>query len=1078
MASKSITGVFGTKLPSVDIAASRGEAIELTITLVNSVTPPMPHDGSGGYLNIAWRSSNTIGVSRRIRRKGRPDGVYRVTIPSRDVWYFIDGSYRWDVWFSRGGIDTPIIDVGSLVGLSAIGPGDLVDDEETDPAAIPPPIQQTIENVGVLDLPGNTLPLPTPAAVRAYYGSEVVIRTTIAQLQGTNVSPTATGTLDLVGADGDVVGTPIVLTQLTGDNAGIFEGTIGAAHQNAIAESETITYFVRITPTPGGTKYLAHQAGVLTFLATGLVLNVPPTVEITSPAAGALLAAGSQTILFSANDPTAGAHLNASNLALLVDDVVVAATITILTGNNTATVTGSAVATISAAGAHTVAVQCTDQSGDSDTAAISVTVQTLAIATPSAGTTLDEGPVVATVTATPAVAANTAVQLYVDGVASGSPGTVGSGATTAAMTAGSRTLTARIIVSGVTVESPERTITVAAEDATVTITSPAPGEQVDLGARTLSATVIPPAHGSVVSVQWRVAGGTWASMAQVGTSTTWQAGYTLTGADLGSRTVEVQSTDGGGGIVSASVTYTVWDSTAIVGEFNEGAKHYVIAPADLTLSYLQQQQYGARRYATLAAAIPAILAANETDEEVVLNAIGSWAAPEVVTRTGILINADAFASLLVRAMGPARTDGTFLQTAWRMLLDDDRGHCVTIAASNVTIDGMQFYQTTTPADNTSLIRQFSGANTKITNNLIAGHGNTSTEAYSAGIYADGTGTTLDAHNNVIYGWTSNGQNGFGICVANSTYVALVDNNTIRNCSRGVYQTTGSVTARNNIVQDCQYRTFEGTISGSNNVVDDAYGKGSPLTVGEVTFVDEASNSLQVAGANLIAIAGADLSSLYTDAINGSRTTWIAGAFGNVAEPILVRVIAGGDSFTEGDGVVDPAKRYPARLAVLGATQFESVVNEGHSGWTAAQFDTDFATLVPEHIAVDGRVNIFVAQGWVFNSCYVTPTVTPAEIVASLFSICDKARALGCLVVLTDQAVVADSFGVNAKMAEVYALVAAEWGAHADAYAVTRTVFDGPILSPELYQVDGLHPSPDDGMEALAALIYAALVPLF
>jgi lysophospholipase L1-like esterase len=214
----------------------------------------------------------------------------------------------------------------------------------------------------------------------------------------------------------------------------------------------------------------------------------------------------------------------------------------------------------------------------------------------------------------------------------------------------------------------------------------------------------------------------------------------------------------------------------------------------------------------------------------------------------------------------------------------------------------------------------------------------------------------------------------------------------------------------------------------------------------------------VATSTVGAAAGGPTSAI-SAAVTGVPTTSTVGAVAGGPTSAVVsavtapRVICYGNSFTAGLGIGDPDDYYPAQLATLLGVRVESVVNEGHSAMTTAWLDANFDALVLPHIATD-RGNILVLQE-LFNSIYETST-PPASIMVSFWSICTKARAAGCQVLVADCAVVDASFGVEPDLTTCCGLVVSGWPAYADGCLRTRDRFSDSESA--LYLSDGLHPS--------------------
>lgn len=170
------------------------------------------------------------------------------------------------------------------------------------------------------------------------------------------------------------------------------------------------------------------------------------------------------------------------------------------------------------------------------------------------------------------------------------------------------------------------------------------------------------------------------------------------------------------------------------------------------------------------------------------------------------------------------------------------------------------------------------------------------------------------------------------------------------------------------------------------------------------------------------------------------------------ETKLPRIICYGNSVTAGYGISDPSLHYPEQLKLLLGDRVENVVKLGYSGVATATLDSQFATNVGPYIESDRRCILIWQE--VFNSAH--SGVSADDIMTSYWSVCAKARALGCEVIVQDtSAADADSQAHPEVVSECNARMESQWGAHADGYVKISTTFYDPTDT-TLYQSDGAH----------------------
>lgn len=373
---------------------------------------------------------------------------------------------------------------------------------------------------------------------------------------------------------------------------------------------------------------------------------------------------------------------------------------------------------------------------------------------------------------------------------------------------------------------------------------------------------------------------------------------------------------------------------ALPTEFDiSGATYYAVAPSGYSYSGEQDTYYSTRKYTSLAAAIAAVKSAGTPTTPIVINAIGEWTTQEEFATATVIsgINTTGTNYLLVRGIGAARHDGKFSTTAWRGRLNNTSGNVLNIQNSYVTIQGLQFYMTQAPEANTGAIQTESGSSILLDALIVKGHGNTSTGAYSAGLYFVGSTGTIEVRNCVVYDWRSSGANGFGICPYTSSAVVTLRNCTIHNSDRGIFWATedSGSTATNCVVQDCASACFSGnTHGGATNVADDGTAQGTGPINGEVTFADEANDDYHLSASDTVALgAGTNLSAYFTIDIDGDTrsTPWSVGSdagpsFQSASFTSTVGVIAR-DSATEVRGA-----RFPSACGAIARNSHTVVVS--------------------------------------------------------------------------------------------------------------------------------------------------------
>lgn len=240
-----------------------------------------------------------------------------------------------------------------------------------------------------------------------------------------------------------------------------------------------------------------------------------------------------------------------------------------------------------------------------------------------------------------------------------------------------------------------------------------------------------------------------------------------------------------------------------------------------------------------------------------------------------------------------------------------------------------------------------------------------------------------------------------------------------------------------------------------------------LTAGATVGVDLSASTSPVAELSAGATIGLAQGST-TIAGNGSVTANAtisesnSGGFSNT----LPRIICYGNSVTSGYGVSDPSLHYPEQLKLLLGDRVESVVKLGYPGVATASLDSQFATNVGPYIEA-GRRTIIIWQE-VFNSAH--SGVDAASIMASFWSVCAKAQAAGCEVIVQDTSAASLARQAHPEVvAACNATMESEWALHAHGFIKISTTFYNPTNT-TLYQEDQAHFTAT-GLHTLAELSY-------
>lgn len=544
MASKSITCVHGTVAPADEIWAAPGE--EITINLTHRSTPLLPYNGTGGFVRLLWRVFGSTVTPQERNVAGNALGLYSLQIPRSISRHFV-ARMEWDIFFvDSAGNSTRLKETGSILQERSVGP--VGEDIDATPAVVVlPPLEQTITITSVLDSGTGVVQAAHPP-VRAPHGVPTYVRVVVPELQALTgtVDATAVGTLYL-SKNGAAIGSPIPMPQTAG-TPGEFIANIHGADQIA-AGLGVSQYFVVIKVGLEQTPRAAFALSDITYVSSGIPANQPPTATITSPIGNTIVAPGPVLVAFTASDAN---PLTSASFAALVDGVATSDVVSYAGG------VGSVTVHVSTSGTHTVGVRVTNDAQLSTiaTASLNVVAPTVVLTTDA---THDEGVFSVSVTASDPTPVNGLTVQIRSGVSVIGSGTITAGAatitTTTALSAGSYALVARLVTAAGNVDSEAVTVTVANEAPTVSVSSPTT-DAIQVGASYfVTATITPPTHGTLSSTQYRVNGGSWATLPQL-SGTTYRTTLTAP-ATVGALTVDVRGIDSTlptGTITTATVT--------------------------------------------------------------------------------------------------------------------------------------------------------------------------------------------------------------------------------------------------------------------------------------------------------------------------------------------------------------------------------------------------------------------------------------------------------------------------------------------------------------------------------------------
>jgi len=239
-----------------------------------------------------------------------------------------------------------------------------------------------------------------------------------------------------------------------------------------------------------------------------------------------------------------------------------------------------------------------------------------------------------------------------------------------------------------------------------------------------------------------------------------------------------------------------------------------------------------------------------------------------------------------------RHNGIFDTTKYRLTVtqsggDDKRG-ALQVIESHVRIEGLQI---TTDNSNTNIIDciEFDAGGSAggvrwFASYCIFKSDNPSNGHHKGISIEDVSNGRAFIFNNIIYDLP--GPFGFGIRAGDAGMTSFMYNNTIINSDTGISVANGTMTVKNNIIQDCGSACYIGTfdVASTSNLTDDSTGPQSgPEFFDSLAFADSASDDFHLAVADTSKTSGgidlsADVDIAFSDDIDlDTRSVWYVGA---------------------------------------------------------------------------------------------------------------------------------------------------------------------------------------------------------
>ena len=280
----------------------------------------------------------------------------------------------------------------------------------------PPPVVNTIEVTGALDLSGTSTQLPAGAPVRVPLNYLTGWRVTIPQLNTSELAAGWTAKVWLSRTAGSVKLGSVPLAAVPG-SPGVFAGNMSRSLANSIG-SVAYQYEIGLYDPQGNQPYTAVLPTDVYVLATGIPLDSPPTVAIDSPSADSTVLPSAVTVQFS--------YTGAVAFTALVDGIA-DESIEVTSANGV----GSYSVSVASVGAIALGVRATSELGTPISASRNVTcaLPTVTIVSPTEGASFDVQTVTALVGCSPAMPDGTVVRL-VSGATTLATGALTSGGAT------------------------------------------------------------------------------------------------------------------------------------------------------------------------------------------------------------------------------------------------------------------------------------------------------------------------------------------------------------------------------------------------------------------------------------------------------------------------------------------------------------------------------------------------------------------------------------------------------------------------------------------------------------------------
>jgi hypothetical protein len=431
------------------------------------------------------------------------------------------------------------------------------------PTPVLPPVCNTIEVTGALDLAGTSVEIVAGDPVRVPLNYLVGWRVTVPQL---STAELAAGWTAKVWISRVVSGVRVKLGSVTlaavSGEPGVFSGNMSRGLAASVG-GNAYQYEIGLTEPQGNWTYCVVLPTDVSVLDTGLPLDSPPTVSITSPAANATVLPSSVTVQFS--------YTGAVVFAAMVDGVV-DETIEVTAADGV----GSYSVSVASVGAISLGVRATSEFGASTNASRIVTcaLPTVTIVSPTEGETFDVQSVTFMLACSPAMPAGTSTRLLVSGEVIAT-GTLTSGGVSTVLSGelleGDQSVVAQVDTLAGPASSSPTAISIVDALPEITINSPVSGSTVGAGTIFVDATVTH-VYDRPVLARARIDSGNWFDLSITGGHHTGES--PSVSAD-GSHLLLVQSTDAldwsvAGAISSENITFSI---TYLVG-WNNGIQEF------------------------------------------------------------------------------------------------------------------------------------------------------------------------------------------------------------------------------------------------------------------------------------------------------------------------------------------------------------------------------------------------------------------------------------------------------------------------------------------------------------------------